>query len=104
VSHPRAAARLIVRVLLVAGVAMTLLLAPSMTLAQGYGSDAGVATPRPAAGEPPVIGSGDSRSDGEGPGLVGSPAAIAVGVVVLGLATAGVTLVALRIGGSRRRG
>ena len=81
---------------------MTLLLAPAATLAQGYGSGAAVATPRPAGGEPPVIGTGDSRSDGEGPGLVGSPLVVALGVVVLGLVTAGVTVVVLRIGGSRR--
>ena len=99
-SEPRASA-LIVRALLTVVVAMTLLLAPAATLAQGYGSGAAVATARPVASEPPVIGSGDSRSDGEGPGLVGSPLAIAIGVVVLGLATAGITLVVLRIGGRR---
>ena len=87
--EPRVPA-LIVRALLTVIVAMTLLLAPAATLAQGYGSGAAVATARPAGGEPPVIGSGDSRSDGEGPGLVGSPLVIAMGVVVL------------RIGGSRR--
>jgi hypothetical protein len=50
----------------------------------------------------PVIGSGDSRSDGEGPGFVGSPVAIAVGVVVLGLATAIGTVVVLRVSGRGR--
>ena len=100
-SEQRASA-LIVRALLTVIVSMTLLLVPAATLAQGYGSDGAVATARPAGTEPGVIGSGDSRSEGEGPGLVGSPVAIALGVVVLGLATAGVTLVVLRLGGSRR--
>jgi len=42
----------------------------------------------------PVITTGDPRSDGGGPGLVGSPIQIAVGIVMLGLLTiAGTTLV-----------
>lgn len=57
--------------------------------------------PSPASGAP-VIGSGDSRSDGEGPGLVGSPVAIALGVVVLGFVTAVGTLVVLRLARSGR--
>jgi hypothetical protein len=60
------------------------------------------ATAQPVATEGPVIGTGDSRSDGGGPGLVGSPVAIALGVVVLGLITAAGTLVALRFTGARR--
>lgn len=50
-----------------------------------------------------VVGSGDSRSEGEGPGLVGSPVAIAVGVVLLGGITAAGTLIVLRVTGGRRR-
>jgi hypothetical protein len=48
----------------------------------------------PDASPQPVITTGDPRSDGGGPGLVGSPVEIAVGVVMLGLITiAGTTLV-----------
>lgn len=52
------------------------------------------AAPEPTAG---IIGSGDPRSNGQGPGLVGSPFAILVGVVLLGLATAGGTLLFVRM-------
>ena len=48
----------------------------------------------PEASAAPVITTGDPRSDGGGPGLVGSPVEIAVGIVMLGLITiAGTTLV-----------
>jgi hypothetical protein len=60
-------------------------------------------SPAPPASQPAVIGSGDSRSDGEGPGFVGSPLAIALGVVILGATTAVGTVVLLRVNGSRRR-
>jgi hypothetical protein len=61
------------------------------------------ASPQPAAppSPEPVVGSGDSRSDGQGPGLVGSPVVIAAGVVVLGAITAAGTLVVLRLRGPR---
>jgi hypothetical protein len=41
----------------------------------------------------PVIQTGDPRSDGAGPGIIGSPLAIIAAVVVLGLATAVTTFV-----------
>jgi hypothetical protein len=44
---------------------------------------------------------GDPRSDGAGPGIVGSPLLILGGVVLLGLATALVTVVVARL--SQRR-
>ncbi len=48
----------------------------------------------PDASAAPITTTGDPRSDGGGPGLVGSPIEIAVGVVMLGLLTiAGTTLV-----------
>lgn len=90
------------RVLLMALVVGAVLLAPAATLAQAPGTPGPVATAQPVPSAPPMIGTGDSRSEGEGPGLVGSPVAIAVGVVVLGVLTAVGTMVALRIGGSRR--
>jgi hypothetical protein len=48
-----------------------------------------------------VVDTGDSRSNGQGPGLVGSPFAIAFGVVLLGLIAAGGTLLYLRVAGRR---
>jgi hypothetical protein len=54
----------------------------------------------PAATTAPLeelIASGDPRSDGEGPGIVGSPLAILLGVVVLGLLTASITVVVVRL-------
>ena len=45
----------------------------------------------------PVIEAGDPRSDGAGPGLVGSPLMILLGVMALGLATVGVTAVIARL-------
>ena len=49
----------------------------------------------------PVISSGDPRSDGSGPGLVGSPALILLGVVAVGLGTVVVTAAIVR---ARQRG
>ena len=40
-----------------------------------------------------VLEGGDPRSEGEGPGLVGSPLAILLGVIGLGIATAAITAV-----------
>jgi len=46
---------------------------------------------------PTVVGSGDTRSEGEGAGLVGAPVLIALGVVGVGLVMAAGTLVYLRL-------
>ncbi len=51
----------------------------------------------PSAAPTEVLASGDLRSEGEGPGLVGNPLLILVAVVGLGLATAGVTLLIVRL-------
>jgi hypothetical protein len=48
-----------------------------------------------------VIDTGDPRSNGQGPGLVGSPFAIAIGVVLLGAIAAGGTLLYLRVADRR---
>lgn len=53
---------------------------------------AAAATPSPT-----VVGSGDTRSEGEGAGLVGSPILIALGVIGVGLVVAAGTLVYLRL-------
>ena len=51
-------------------------------------------TPAASAG---VIETGDPRSNGQGPGLVGSPVEILIGVVLLGVVAAGGTLLFLRL-------
>jgi hypothetical protein len=49
-------------------------------------------SPTPAA----LFEGGDPRSDGAGPGLIGSPLLILLGVVMLGLGTAAVTAILVR--------
>jgi hypothetical protein len=51
----------------------------------------------PTAVPAEVLGSGDLRSEGEGPGLVGSPLLILGGVVVLGVVTALATALIVRL-------
>lgn len=51
--------------------------------------------PEPSAAT--VIEAGDPRSDGEGPGLVGSPIEIALAVVLLGLVTTAGTALVIRL-------
>lgn len=58
------------------------------------GGIAGAAEPSLTPG---FLQGGDPRSEGEGPGLVGSPLAILAGVVVLGLATAALTVAVIRV-------
>jgi len=54
----------------------------------------------PSAAPAAVLEGGDFRSEGAGPGLVGNPLLILGAVVLLGLATAAVTVVIVRL--SRR--
>jgi hypothetical protein len=96
---PHAAALLLVLVALagpaaIAGPATTHAASPQRTAAD-------IVPPTPVASPEPVVGTGDSRSDGGGPGIVGSPLAIALGVVLLGAMTAAGTLVVLRVTRSR---
>lgn len=51
----------------------------------------------PSTGPAVVLESGDLRSDGAGPGLVGNPLLILGAVVALGVATAVLTLVIARL-------
>jgi hypothetical protein len=44
-----------------------------------------------------VVTTGDPRSEGEGPGLVGSPLEIAMGILVLGLVTVAGTAIIVRV-------
>jgi hypothetical protein len=62
------------------------------------------ATPEPIASPAPqpsptpgFLDTGDPRSNGQGPGLVGSPFAVAFGVVLLGVVAAGGTLLYVRL-------
>jgi hypothetical protein len=50
-----------------------------------------------AASPEPSAPGGDTRSPGEGPGLVGAPLLAVAGVVALGLLAAGATLLYLRL-------
>jgi hypothetical protein len=52
-----------------------------------------------AASPEPSPPGGDTRSAGEGPGLVGAPFLAILGVVALGLLAAGATLLYLRLAG-----
>lgn len=49
--------------------------------------------PSPAS----VVTTGDPRSEGEGPGLVGSPVEIALGILLLGLVTVAGTAIVVRV-------
>jgi hypothetical protein len=72
--------------------AVVLSLAVWLALVSGTGAVTLAQYPDASPGA--VISTGDPRSDGGGPGLVGSPVEIALGVVLLGLLTiAGTTLV-----------
>jgi len=54
-----------------------------------------------ASPSPSVAPGGDTRSSGEGPGLVGQPLVVALGVVLLGLASAGIAVLYARLTRSR---
>ncbi|MDQ3491800.1 MAG: hypothetical protein M3452_00885 [Chloroflexota bacterium] len=56
------------------------------------GTEVLAAEPQPSI-VPPV----DPRSDGQGPGLVGSPVGVAMGVILLGVVVAAVTALVLRL-------
>ena len=55
-----------------------------------------------ASPEPTAAPQGDTRSAGEGPGLVGQPLLAVTGVVALGLVAAGLTVVYVRATGGPR--
>jgi hypothetical protein len=54
-------------------------------------------TPTPAPSSATLLPGGDTRSEPEGPGLVGEPIVVALGVIVLGAAAAAVTLLYVRL-------
>ncbi len=74
--------------LVAAGTLATLVLLVAAAVALGA---------EPTAVPVEVLEGGDLRSDGEGPGLVGNPLLILAAVVGLGLVTAGVTALLVRL-------
>ena len=64
-------------------------------------SGSSVAGAEPSLVPVEVLAGGDPRSEGGGPGLVGSPIVVLLGVVALGLGTAAVTALIATL--SRRR-
>lgn len=47
--------------------------------------------------QPSIVPPVDPRSDGQGPGLVGSPLGVALGVILLGVVVAAVTALVMRL-------
>lgn len=73
---------------------VTLLLLAVIALLLLVSASAAAADPTPA---PVGLLAGDSRSEGVGPGLVGSPLGVLVAVVALGVATAAITAILARL-------
>jgi hypothetical protein len=78
-------------VALLAGILLPILLASA-----SLGADP-AALPSPGPDSGGLLEGGDPRSEGAGPGLVGAPLLILVGVVALGVATAAITVVLVRV-------
>ena len=72
------------------------LLATALVLMLAWASIGAEPSPSPLG----LLAGGDPRSDGGGPGLMGSPLGVLLGVAAVGLATALVTVVLARL--SRR--
>jgi hypothetical protein len=95
------------RLILATLCAIVLLVLAPRGAAPGNGTWLGFAAGPPvvaAASPEPSAPGGDTRSVGEGPGLVGAPFLAIVGVVALGVATAGATLLYLRLSGAPATG
>jgi hypothetical protein len=76
---------------------LTFSLTLGLTLVTLLALAAGALGADPSAAPAELLESGDLRSDGEGPGLVGNPLLILGAVVVLGLTTALLTLLVARL-------
>ncbi len=90
--------------LLATGVALAVALValPPIALDNGHGFVVPIV--RAASPMPSPETGGDTRSSGAGPGFVGAPLLAILGVLVLGIGTAAVTLVYVRLtGGPRNR-
>ena len=84
--------RSVLRAVCLAGI-LTALVVPALLAP----ASAAAASPSPG-----VVAGGDTRSEGEGAGLVGSPFLVALAVVGVGLAAAGLTIVYVKLAGDRR--
>lgn len=78
---------------------MTALVAVAVGQSPSTGPPDSTSTAPPSAPTVPeaVVEPGDPRSEGGGPGLVGSPLTVLFGVVALGLGTAALTILAVRV-------
>jgi hypothetical protein len=102
VAGRRSAAGIAVRLAVATACALALLAVGPRGAAPGSGAWPGLVAGPPvvaAASPEPSAPGGDTRSAGEGPGLVGAPFLAVVGVVALGLVAAGATLIYLRLAG-----
>jgi hypothetical protein len=79
---------------LVLAAALLLVLALPVAAASPEPTPASAPEPSPTPG---FLDTGDPRSNGQGPGLVGSPFVVALGVVLLGILAAGGTLLYVRL-------
>ena len=79
-----------------AGVLATAVLAGGASAVVAQDPTSAAATPAPSAGTG-VGGQVDPRSSGEGPGLQAEPLIVLAGVIVLGVAAAGGTLLYVRV-------
>ncbi|MBA3778313.1 MAG: hypothetical protein H0X16_03230 [Chloroflexi bacterium] len=69
----------------------------SLLISLAIGAQAVSAPDASAASPTPEVVAGDTRSEGEGAGLVGQPLLAAAGVILLGLAVVGVTTLYVRL-------
>jgi hypothetical protein len=76
--------------------AAAMLLTLALPLVAATPVPAASAAPQPSA-TPAILDTGDPRSNGQGPGLVGSPFTVALGVVALGVMAAGGTVLYVRM-------
>lgn len=83
---------LMAAVALIAGLALLVLAAVVLLADAAFGSAVMAAEP-----EPSILAPTDPRSDGQGPGLVGSPVVVALGVILLGALVAGLTGMVVRL-------
>ena len=98
----RSAAGFAIRLAMATACAIALLAVGPRGASPGSGAWPGLVAGPPvvaAASPEPSAPGGDTRSAGEGPGLVGAPFLAVIGVVALGLVAAGATLVYLRLAG-----
>lgn len=95
--RPRASARRVFGSAVRAIASITLGLAVLGTCAAVEGPFGLAAPARGASPSPGIVTGGDTRSEGEGAGLVGSPIVVALGVIAIGTLAWGGTLLFVRL-------